>query len=203
MGRLRRCLSLALLAATLAATAPMASLAADHPAPGDGCVPGTVWEDPASGVRYLCIYDEQYGGTRWDVLPASSQRGIAAWLYRSSAHGCLFGQSGITGIGGAGAAAIMRTYRWPCRTGADRAPQPQGELRSRVVIQVYDGAWSTCRDSGYRYNDATASGWLNGLDMGSAADCGAGSYRAWGYGGFLQGGAWRTGALVTPSRFLR
>jgi hypothetical protein len=162
-----------------------------------------VWEDPLSGVSWLCIYDELYGGPRWDVLPAPDQRSVEGWLYRSSAYGCLYGNTGITGRSGSGADAVMRTYRWPCRGALDRITQPPGELRSRVVIQVYSSGWKTCRDSGFRYNTSTASGWLAAFDMGTAADCGTGSYRAWGYGGFLQGGAWRLGSHVTTSLPLR
>jgi hypothetical protein len=39
--------------------------------------------------------------------------------------------------------------------------------------------------------------------MGSLADCGTGLYRAWGYGSFLAGSAWRGGSIVTPSMSLR
>ena len=205
MRRVRHLVLLALTAAGLSLIAgPVAGVrAAGSGAPPEPCVPGTTWEDPASGVTWLCIYDEAYGGARWDILPTSNQRGAAAWLYRSSTHGCLFGQAGLTGPIGGGADAIMRTYRWPCRGALERVAQPAGELRSRVVIQVYVGGWTTCRDTGYHYNTGVASGWLAGFDMGAAADCGTGSYRAWGYGGFLQGGAWRLGSLVTPSLALR
>lgn len=206
MRRLRRLVSLAMVAASIALVAvpPTAVHAGDSPPPTEPCVPGTTWSDPASGVTWLCIYDELYGGARWDILPTSNQRGNKAWVYRSSVYGCLFGQAGITGSGGGGGAdAVMRTYRWPCRSAIDRVTQPAGEIRSRVVIQVYAGGWTTCRDTGYRYNTVTAPGWLAGFDMGAAADCGTGSYRAWGYGGFLQGGAWRLGSLVTTSLTLR
>jgi hypothetical protein len=81
--------------------------------------------------------------------------------------------------------------------------QPAGELRSRVVVQRYGGAgWTTCRDSGYVYNTSTAFGWVAGIDMGVAADCGAGSYRALGYGSYFQGGLWRSGLLYTPLLWL-
>ena len=205
MRRLRRLVVLAVAGATLALTTvpPAAVRAGDGPAPGETCVPGTTWQDPTSGVTYLCSYDELYGGPRWDILPTPDQRGAEGWLYRSSVQGCLFGQAGITARGGSGADAIMRTYRAPCRGAIDRVTQPAGELRSRVVIQVYANGWSTCRDTGYRYNGTAASGWLAGFDMGAAADCGTGSYRAWGFGGFYQGGGWRTGSLVTTSLGLR
>ena len=182
--------------------APSAARAGGGPAPAEPCVPGTVWEDLASGVKYLCVYDELYGGPRWELL-TGGQRGARAWLYRSSTYGCAFGQVGLTSLAGSGADAIVRTYRWPCRGAVDRVTQPAGELRSRVVIQVYDGSWATCRDSGYLYNTSTSNGWLAGLDMGAVADCGAGLYRAWGFGGFLQGSAWRGGSVATPSMSLR
>lgn len=202
MARIRRVALLALSLITIALGTPGGVSAAGGPAPGETCVPGTVWEDKTSGVKYLCIYDEGYGGTRWELI-SSGQRGNAAWLYRSSTYGCLYGTAAITSIGGSGADAIMRTYRWPCQGAADRITQPVGEIRSRIVIQSYGGTWSTCRDSGYLYSSSAASGWLAGLDMGTAADCGSGTYRAWGYGSFLQGGAWRGGTLPTPSLFLR
>jgi hypothetical protein len=204
MTRVRRTAALILSSIVLSLVAPLAVHAADGPTPSEGCVPGTVWEDLGSGVKYLCIYDEAYGGTRWELLASASQRGAAGWLYRSSSLGCLYGQTGITALGGSGADALMRSYRWPCRTAADRTNQPVGELRSRVLIQVYTGSsWATCRDTGYRYSTLAASGWMASIDMGSVADCGSGSYRAWGYGGFLQGGAWRSGSQVTPSLYLR
>jgi hypothetical protein len=58
--------------ATLLALGLLAAMAAPTSAggaPGDGCVPGTIWEDRATGITYICIYDELYGGTRWDILP--------------------------------------------------------------------------------------------------------------------------------------
>ena len=58
-----------------------ASVAAAGPAPSEACVPGTVWEDPASGVKYLCVYDEVYGGPRW-VLMSDGQRGTSGMVQR-------------------------------------------------------------------------------------------------------------------------
>jgi hypothetical protein len=181
---------------------PSAALAGGGPAPNETCVPGTIWEDVASGVKYICIYDELYGGTRWEVL-SGGQSGNEAWTYRSSTYGCAFGMVGLTSRSGYGADALIRTYRWPCRTVADRISQPTGELRSRIVIQRYAAGWTTCRDSGYRYSTTVATGWLAGLDMGSLADCGAGTYRAWGFGAFYQGGAWRGGTQYSPSMAFR
>lgn len=168
------------------------------PAPGESCVPGTVWEDLSSGVKYICIYDEIYGGTRWELLE-SGQRGADGLAYRSSAYGCLLETVGLSAYSGGGADSIARSYRWPCTRAADRFPQPAGELRSRIVIQRYTtGGWSTCRDSGYSYNTGTAYGWVAGIDMGASADCGSGAYRALGLGSFYQGGLWRGGSFYTP-----
>ena len=191
MARLRPLIVCALLLAVLAA--PTTVGAADGPAPGDGCVPGTVWEDPASGVKYLCIYDEAFGGPRW-VLLSSGQRGVQGMPFRSTVDGCLHLAVGLSAVSGGGADAVARSYRWPCTSGT-RVAQPTGELRSRIVIQRYSGTtWSTCRDTGYRYNSSVAFGWVAGVDMGSASDCGSGSYRAVGYGAVFQGGAWRSGS---------
>src|SRR6187200_1774470 len=44
--------------------APTAVVAAAGPVPSEACVPGTVWEAPGSGVKYLCIYDEVFVGRR-------------------------------------------------------------------------------------------------------------------------------------------
>lgn len=186
----------------LSLSSPAAVLAGAGPAPNETCVPGTIWEDVSSGVKYICIYDELYGGTRWEVL-SGGQSGNEAWTYRSATYGCAYGTVGLTSLGGYGADSVVRTYRWPCATVADRISQPTGELRSRIVIQRYAAGWSTCRDSGYRYSTTVATGWLAGLDMGSLADCGAGTYRTWGAGAFYQGGAWRGATLFTPSMAFR
>lgn len=186
----------------IAMLVPAPVVAAGAAAPTEPCVPGAVWEDPTSGVKYLCVYDEVYGGPRW-VLLAGGQRGASAFPYRSSTHGCLHLSVGLTGLDGSGADAIARTYRWPCSSIRDRVTQPAGEIRSRVVVQRYGGAgWTTCRDSGYVYNTSTAFGWVAGVDMGATADCGAGSYRAVGYGSFYQAGLWRGGSLYTPLLWL-
>ena len=58
-------------------------------------------------------------------------------------------------------------------------------------------------DSGYVYNTTTAWSWRVGIDMGSLADCGSGSYRAWGYAALYQGGAWRGSSLTTLALPLR
>jgi hypothetical protein len=200
MDRLRLLLAGALLLAAL--LMPVGVYAAGGPAPTEPCVPGSVWEDPSSGVRYLCVYDEVYGGPRW-VLMSGGQRGASGFPYRSSTYGCLQLSVGLSGLNGSGADAIGRTYRWPCSPIRDRVTQPAGELRSRVVVQRYGGAgWSTCRDSGYRYNTSTAFGWVAGIGMGGGADCGTGSYRAVGYSSYFQGGLWRGGTLYTPLLWL-
>jgi hypothetical protein len=196
MHRIRLLIATGLL--SIACFTPAVVSAAAGPAPGESCVPGTIWEDLSSGVKYICIYDEIYGGSRWELLDAG-QRGADGMVYRSSAYGCLFENVGISTLSGGGADSIARTYRWPCTRTTDRIPQPAGELRSRIVIQRYGtGGWSTCRDSGYAYNTVTAYGWVAGLDMGASADCGTGSYRALGFGSFWQGGLWRSGSLYTP-----
>jgi hypothetical protein len=181
--------------------APAIAAAAAGPAPTETCVPGTVWEDPASGVKYLCIYDEAFGGPRWVLLP-SGQRGSAGMPFRSTTDGCLHLAVGLSVLSGGGGDAVARSYRWPCTSGT-RTAQPTGELRSRVIVQRYGATgWATCRDTGYLYNSAPAFGWVAGVDMGTAADCGSGSYRAIGYGGVYQGGAWRSGAFYTPSAWI-
>lgn len=184
-----------------AMAAPPAVAAGGGPAPSEACVPGTVWEDPASGVKFLCIYDEVFGGPRW-VLLSDAQRVAQGMPFRSTLDGCLHLAVGLSARSGGGAAAVVRTYRWPCTSGY-RVAQPAGELRSRVVVQRYTGSnWSICRDTGYLYNTSAAFGWVAGVDMGSASDCGSGSYRAVGYGAFYQGGGWRSGSFLTTSAWL-
>lgn len=187
---------------SIALILPAAASAAAGPAPNEVCVPGTVWEDLTSGVKYICIYDELYGGSRWELLK-SGQRGGEAQPYRSATNGCVDLAAAISMTSGGGADSVVRSYRWPCAHQWDRTTQPPGELRSRVVIQRYGSSgWSTCRDTGFAYNTATAYGWVAGIDMGSGADCGSGSYRALGFGGFFQGGSWRNASLTTPSAWL-
>ena len=71
------------------------------------------------------------------------------------------------------------------------------------MVQRYGASgWTTCRDTGYVYSSSVAFGWVAGVDMGTASDCGSGSYRAIGYGAFYQGGSWRAGPYVTPSAWL-
>ena len=184
---------------SLALLIPQPALAGAGPPPNEVCVPGTIWEDLASGVKYICIYDELYGGSRWELLETGRQRGQHEQPFRSSSAGCLDLLGGFSAESGGGGDSIVRTYRWPCQHQWDRIVQPAGELRSRVVLQRYSGsAWTTCRDSGYAYNTGTAYGWVAGLDMGPAADCGSGSYRTLGLGGFYQTG-WHTGGVSTPS----
>jgi hypothetical protein len=196
--RLRIATGLVAIAFFGSAAAPVSA----GPAPNEVCVPGTVWEDLASGVKYICIYDEVYGGSRWELLE-SGQRGGEAQPYRSGTYGCVDLAAAISMSAGGGADAIVRSYRWPCAHPWDRTTQPTGELRSRVVIQRYGGTgWSTCRDTGFAYNTISAYGWVAGIDMGSGADCGSGSYRAIGSGGFFQGGSWRNASLTTPSAWL-
>lgn len=193
------CLVLAVL---MVLAGPSSVAAGDGPAPSEACVPGTIWEDTVSGVTYICIYDELYGGSRWERL-SSGQSGTDGWMFRSSSSGCAYGDVTFSTRRGAGALALVRSYRWPCRTYADRAAQPAGELRARIVIQRYSGGWSTCRDSGYRYSSVSAYGWFASLGMGATPDCGAGTYRAWGFGSLYQGSAWRGGSWTTSPLYLR
>jgi hypothetical protein len=190
-------LALGLLAATAAPTSAGG-------APGDGCVPGTIWEDRATGITYICIYDELYGGTRWDILP-TKQAHDEAFLYRSSTLGCVVGLTATGGYGGtSGGNVLVRSLRWPCATTQDRLAQPAGELRARAVVQRYSsGAWTTCRDSGYQVNSVATDRWIGGVGMGTYADCGQGQYRTLGFGSMYQGGAWRGGSLLSPSLWLR
>ena len=200
-----RALRTAIVTVTLAlATAvPSPALALGQVAAADSCVPGTVMEDPVTGVKYLCIYDEGYGGPHWVVL-STGQVGARGWLARSGATGCAYATVGLTGLGGdSGAAAVTRSLRWPCAGSADRRAQPPAELRSRIVIQVYRATgWATCRDSGFGYNTVTASGWQVGIAMGATPDCGPGTYRAVGFGSFYEASAWRGGSMSTGALWI-
>ena len=60
MDRFRLVCASALLVLSLGM--PMVVHAAGAAAPTEPCVPGTVWEDQTSGVKYLCVYDEVFGG---------------------------------------------------------------------------------------------------------------------------------------------
>ena len=190
---------LAMAVAILAAgTFGAVPVAAAGPAPGEACVAGTVWTDLESGVKWLCIYDELYGGTRWELLSTFLQVWSQGWLSRSMATGCTLGTVAMTALGGSGADAFVRSYRWPCATTHDRVTQPPGDLRVRTTIQHYNGSWITCRDTGYAYNTVSSFGWRVGVSMGTAPDCGTGYYRSWGYASVFEGGAWRGGTIFTP-----
>jgi hypothetical protein len=193
----RAALVTVLLSLVLMIAAPAATLAA-VPGPSDACVAGTIWEDLSSGVKYICIYDELYGGTRWELL-SSGQTGSSAFTYRSTINGCSYGIVALSLLSGGGGNTMVKSYRWPCLDFGDRISQPAGELRVRTVLQRYGSSWTTCRDSGYAYSNTTAWSLVGGIDMGAAPDCGAGIYRTWGIGQQYQGGAWRGGALVTPA----
>jgi len=171
------------------------------PGPTEPCVPGTVWEDPSSGVKYLCVYDELYGGSRWELI-SSNQAGTQAFTYRSSVSGCTFLTVGLSRASGGGGDALIRSFRPPCATVADRSYQPPGEIRVRVVLQRYGSSWTTCRDTGYGYNAVNAWTLIGGIGMGSAPDCGAGPYRTWGTGQVYQGGAWHGSSLLSPALWL-
>lgn len=201
MGRWRRSLLLAVSMALLTGAAVPIATSTASPAPSEPCVAGTVWEDLSSGVKYICIYDEIYGGTRWEPL-AAAQTERDAFTARSSTYGCTFDAAVLSGASGGGGGNLLRSYRWPCASPADRLYQPAGELRIRTMLQRYASTWTTCRDTGYLYSTVTAWTLVGGLDMGASPDCGPGLYRTWGFGQVYQGGAWRGSALVTPSLWL-
>lgn len=192
---------LAALALSLSVALP-GSVAAATSGPTEPCVPGTIWEDVTSGVKYLCIYDELYGRPRWDLLD-DGQSGSEGFTSRSSTTGCALDTIAISGVSGGGGNAMVRSMRWPCLTYGDRSPEPPGELRIRTVIQSYaNGIWATCRDSGYQYNNALTASLVGGIDMGATPDCGPRYYRTWGFGQVYQGGAWRGSALYSPYLWL-
>ena len=109
--------------------APTAVVAAAGPVPSEACVPGTVWEDPGSGVKYLCIYDEVFGGPRW-VLLSDGQRGTSGMPYRSTVDGCLHLAVGLSALSGGGArcrrplVSLAVHERIPRRPADRRAAQP-------------------------------------------------------------------------------
>ncbi len=88
-----RVVSRAVVVATLAAMVLTAILpvgaSAATPGPSEPCVAGTIWEDLSSGVKYICIYDELYRGTRWELL-SDGQTGTSLFTSRSSIYGCTF-----------------------------------------------------------------------------------------------------------------
>ncbi len=196
-----RAVPVAVLAAVLFSTVATVEVRAASPGPSEPCVPGTVWEDQSSGVKYICIYDELYGGSRWELL-SSGQTGTSLFTYRSSAYGCAFDIVALSGIGGGGGNTMVRSFRWPCHGPGDRSYQPPGELRVRTVLQRFGTSWANCRDTGFAYNATSAWSLVGGYDMGGSPDCGAGIYRTWGTGQLYQGGAWRGSALATPSLFI-
>ena len=190
----------ALVLVFLTSLSPLGVHAAS-PGPTEPCVPGTVWEDLSSGVKYLCVYDELYGGTRWELL-SSGQTGSSAFTYRSSVNGCAYNIVGLSMLSGGGGNSLVRSLRWPCATFGDRTYQPVGELRIRTYLQRYGSTWTTCRDTGFSYNTTTAWSWVGGIDMGASPDCGAGTYRTWGTGQVYQAGAWRGASVATGGRFI-
>ncbi len=190
----------AFVAVFMTAPSPIGVHAAS-PGPSDACVAGTIWEDLSSGVKYICIYDELYGGTRWELL-SSGQTGSSLFTYRSSINGCTFNIVGLSLITGGGGNTMVKSFRWPCIDIGDRTTQPAGELRVRTLLQRFGSSWTTCRDTGYAYSNTTAWSWVGGIDMGASPDCGAGLYRTWGTGQLYQGGAWRGASLATPALYI-
>lgn len=190
----------AMVALLLTALLPIGASAAT-PGPSEPCVAGTIWEDLSSGVKYICIYDELYGGTRWELL-SSGQTGSSLFTYRSSIYGCTFNIVALSMITGGGGNSMVRSLRWPCIDFRDRINQPAGELRVRTVLQEFTSSWTTCRDTGFAYSNTTSWSLVGGIDMGGSPDCGAGIYRTWGTGQLFQGGAWRGSSLGTPALYL-
>ena len=188
------------VAVFLVALLPIGASAAT-PGPSEPCVAGTIWEDLSSGVKYICIYDELYGGTRWELL-SSGQTGSSLFTYRSSIYGCTFNIVALSRFSGGGGNSMVRSFRWPCVDFGDRTYQPPGELRVRTLLQRFGSSWSNCRDTGFSYNAITSTSLVGGYDMGGSPDCGAGSYRTWGTGQLYQGGAWRGSSLATPALYI-
>jgi hypothetical protein len=187
----------ALVAVIFAAWSPLEARSAT-PGPSEPCVAGTIWEDLSSGVKYICIYDELYGGTRWELL-STGQTGSSLFTYRSTIHGCTFNIVALSRASGGGGNSFVRSFRWPCVDFGDRMSQPAGELRVRTVLQRFGTSWTTCRDTGFAYSNTTAWSLVGGVDMGASPDCGVGIYRTWGTGQLYQGGAWRGASLATPA----
>ena len=122
-------------------------VSAATPGPSEPCVAGTIWEDLSSGVKYICVYDELYGGTRWELL-SSGQTGSSLFTYRSSIYGCTFNIVALSLLSGGGGNSMVRSFRWPCVDVRDRTSQPPGELRVRTVLQRFGSSWANCRDTG-------------------------------------------------------
>jgi hypothetical protein len=77
--------------------------------------------------------------------------------------------------------------------------QATGELRSRTAFHKWNGsAWVNCSDSGFTYSTGSYSEWVQQRDMGSTADCGAGTYRVVGWG-YMYDSGWLGDARITPT----
>jgi hypothetical protein len=203
----RALLVLIILVACLGAAAPAS---ADHPLPPEPCVPGTVWTDTQSGIKYLCIYVEAFGGGKWFLLGADddSVADSQGFTFQNTINGCAHNTVAATsdylGAPTNGFGSVLRSFVWPCVDVTDKSFQPAGEQRGRDVIQKWNGAaWVTVQDTGYVYSDVTAWTWVVGKNHGSAPDYGTGTYRNIGFGSFFQGGAWRGTSRTTPSIFMQ
>ncbi len=77
--------------------------------------------------------------------------------------------------------------------------QPAGELRVRVRTERWNGStWVSCLDPGYRYNSSSSTNDVRHVaNMGTAPDCGAGTYRGFSWHHVFEGGAWRGGTRTT------
>ena len=68
-----------------------------------------------------------------------------------------------------------------------------------MLFQKWNGsAWVNCVDSGYSYSSGAMSEWGYGFNMGSAADCGAGTYRVQSFGNMYDGG-WLGSSYITAT----
>ena len=211
MSRLVRVLLLlTVLGASSLAIAP--AVFADEPFPPcDASHDGDIWKDPQSGEEYECVLDPYNGFWYWRPKgPAARVKPNIGYTYKSSTYGCAFNIVSIASdyfgapSNGAGSGTYSRFFGGSpaCKTSAQ--VQPPGELRGRTLIQEWTGsAWSNCVDSGFIYSNVSASSWLIGVNMFSVPDCGAGSYRAIGYGSFFQGGAWRGTSRTTTSIYMQ
>ena len=107
---------------------PVSVMAAGGPAPGGSCVPGTVWEDPASGVKYLCIYDEVFGGPRWVLMSAGQTGKLGDALSIDGERlpaPCRGPEWRLGGWGGCGRAVVsLAVHEWDAvRPACRRAPE--------------------------------------------------------------------------------
>jgi hypothetical protein len=185
---------------------------ADEPFPEcDASHDGEPWTDPQSGEKYICTLDPLNGFWLWlPVGNASQVKKNIGYTYQSSSNGCAFNIVSITSdyygapTNGAGSGILSRFFSGSPTCSAAAWVQPVGEERARTVIQKWNGSvWANVRDTGFIYSNVAASSWLVGFNMFSVPDAGSGTYRAVGYGSFLQGGAWRGTSRTTVGIYMQ